>query len=176
MEEKKKSNLIGKILKSIIILILIVILILAGTVLYKANKYPDKVPDIFGVKPFIVSSGSMETSIYTGDLVLVKIVDPNTLKPNDIIAFRNEENTVTTHRIIEVVNENGEVKFKTKGDNNNSEDSSLVDNEKIEGIYFKRFPRCWQFFIVFTTANGVDSHHINYISNWLNMDLYTRQN
>ena len=44
----------------------------------------------------IVLSGSMETAIYTGDLVFVKVVDTDTLKTGDIIAFRNEADTVTT--------------------------------------------------------------------------------
>lgn len=86
----------------------------------------------------IVLSGSMETSIYTGDLVFVKMVDTDTLKENDIIAFRNEENKVTTHRIKEIIEEDGETLYRTKGDNNSSEDANLVKTSDVEGIYFCR--------------------------------------
>lgn len=136
-EEKKKIG-IGKIIKILFFLIAIPLLIMSGIIMYKANKYPDKVPDIFGIKPMIVLSGSMESSIYTGDLVLIKNIDTGSLKENDIIAFRNEEDKVTTHRIIEILTQNGETLYRTKGDNNSAEDANLVKQADIEGIYFAR--------------------------------------
>ncbi len=112
--EKKGNGIVGKVFKIIFFTIAFIVLVIAGTILYKANRYPDKIPDIFGYKPMIVLSGSMETSIHTGDLVFVKMVDPKILKENDVIAFRNEENTVTTHRIVEIVNENRNTKIQNK--------------------------------------------------------------
>ncbi len=137
-EKTKKSNIIGnigKIIKAIFLIVAILLLTMAATIMYKANKYPDKIPDVLGYKPMIVLSGSMESSIKTGDLVIVKMVDENVLKVNDIIAFRNETNTVTTHRIVEIVEEDGETCFRTKGDNNNIEDANLVKPSAVEGVY-----------------------------------------
>lgn len=139
-KQKQKGKSIGKIIKAIFFVVAIFLLVIAGTIMYKANKYPNKIPDVFGYKPMIVLSGSMETSIYTGDLVFVKIIDTDLLKENDIIAFRNEANKVTTHRIIEIVEENGETYFRTKGDNNNTEDANLVKMTDVEGIYVSRIP------------------------------------
>ncbi len=130
--KKEKNSKIGIIIRVIFFIIAIVILLISATVLFKANKYPDKVPDVLGYKPMIVLSGSMETSIHTGDLVFVKIVDTTTLKEGDVIAFRNEEDTVTTHRIVEIVYENGKQYFRTKGDANNTEDLNLVEMESEE--------------------------------------------
>jgi len=135
VEYKSLTKIIGKIVKILFFIIAIPILILSLIIMIKARIYPDKVPDVLGYKPMIVLSGSMETSIYTGDLVFVKIVDTNTLKENDIIAFRNETNTVTTHRIVELVKENGNTLFRTKGDNNNAEDAKLVQANEVEGVY-----------------------------------------
>lgn len=136
MNNKEKSKVtISGIIKAIFFTICIILLILGMSIIYKANKYPDKVPDIFGIKPFIVLSGSMETEIYTGDLAFVKIIDTNEIKEKDIIAFRNDENTVTTHRVVGIIKENGNTYFKTKGDANNVEDASLVNSEAVEGIY-----------------------------------------
>ena len=137
-EKKKNKGVIGKIVKIIFFIIAFFILLIAGIILYKANKYPDKVPDVLGIKPMIVLSGSMETDIHKGDLVFVKMTDPKKLKVNDVIAFRNEEDSVTTHRIIEIVMENGVRKFKTKGDANNSSDNNLVAMEDVEGVYFAK--------------------------------------
>lgn len=135
VEDKALTKTIGRIVKILFFIIATPILILSLIIMIKARIYPDKVPDVFGYKPMIVLSGSMETSIYTGDLVFVKMVDTNILKEDDIIAFRNETNTVTTHRIVELVNENGNTLFRTKGDNNNTEDAKLVLANEVEGVY-----------------------------------------
>lgn len=141
MRNKEKNVNIFGIIKIIFLVIAVLLLIIGVSIIYKANKYPDKVPDIFGIKPFIVLSGSMETEIYTGDLVFVKEIDASTIKEKDIIAFRNDENTVTTHRVIEIVKQNGQTLFRTKGDANNSEDDSLVSFDKVEGIYVSKISK-----------------------------------
>jgi len=152
--EKKKISA-GKIFKIIFFVIAIPLLIMACIIMYKANRYPDKIPDVFGIKPMIVLSGSMETSIYTGDLVFVKMVDPQTLKESDVIAFRNEEDKVTTHRIIEIVKENGQTLFRTKGDNNSVEDANLVKTEDVEGVYFSRVAKVGNFLMFMQQPIGL---------------------
>ena len=124
-----------KIIGYIFISILVVILIFDAIILAKSKMFPDKVPGIFGYKPFIVMSGSMKSKIEVGDIVVVKEVDVETLKKDDIIAFSNSEKLVTTHRIINVINENGKLCFETKGDSNNVKDEGLVYPDNVEGIY-----------------------------------------
>ena len=115
-----------KILKWIIILFLLVIFAINIVIIIKANLKPNSVPSIFGYKPFIVLSGSMEDKINVGDLVFVKDIDTNTLKVNDIIAFRDSSDLVTTHRIVNtVVKENGTC-YVTKEDNNNTTDDEII--------------------------------------------------
>ncbi len=152
---EKRSGIIGKIFKILFFSIAIIILLIAGMILYKANTNPDKIPDVFGYKPMIVLSGSMETSIHTGDLVFVKIVDTTTLKKDDVIAFRNEQDTVTTHRIAEIVYENGNQYFKTKGDANNSEDANLVAMEDVEGIYVGKIAGLGKFLMFMQKPMGL---------------------
>ena len=117
------------------LLILLVLAVSIVTILIKAVIYPDKIPDFLGYKPMIVMSGSMEKELYKGDLAIVKIVDVDSLKENDIIAFRNSDNTVTTHRIIKINNSNEKISFVTKGDNNNSRDENVVKSSSVEGVY-----------------------------------------
>lgn len=130
MKNKVVSTL-GWIMISILILIVIVI----GGVFIQTKVNPDKVPTIFGYKPFIVLSGSMETEIYKGDLVIVKNISPSSLKENDIITFKDKEGYVVTHRIVKINKNNHQYQFITKGDNNNTNDSGYVQEEDIEGIY-----------------------------------------
>lgn len=123
-----------KAITVICIILMIPILFVNGVILINSIVNPDKIPSFFGWKPFIVLSGSMETEIYAGDLVIVKDVETDNLKVNDIIAFRSDD-IVVTHRIMEILNEDGTVKYITKGDNNNTKDTGYVKPENIEGVY-----------------------------------------
>ena len=119
-------------------MILIPTLLINIYIIYQAKTNPDEVPNIMGYKPFMVLSGSMESKIHKGDLIFVKTIDPIELDKEDIIAFEDAEGTVTTHRIIDIVNKDGTTYFITKGDNNTSQDQNLVEYEDIEGIYVGR--------------------------------------
>ena len=123
-----------KTISIICIIILLPVLFVNGVILINSWVHPDKIPSFFGWKPFIVLSGSMETEIYSGDLVVVKEVDPGILKVGDVIAFKSGD-IVITHRIAEVENDNGTIKYVTKGDNNNTEDRDRVLQSDVEGLY-----------------------------------------
>lgn len=124
-----------KYLTIIICCVLSILLIFNISIIIQAKINKDKVPNIFGYKPFMVLSGSMESQIHKGDLIIVKTINPELLKENDIIAFRDQQNTVTTHRIIDIVSKDGVTYFVTKGDNNDSQDQNLVEFTDVEGIY-----------------------------------------
>lgn len=140
MKEKKWYQKVSNWLFILVLIIFLPVLAINLYITIQANTNQDKVPDVFGYKPFIVLSGSMETKIHVGDLIMTKIVEPETLNKDDVIAFRDAENTVTTHRIIDIVEKNGETYFVTKGDNNDSQDQNLVEYKDVEGIYLFRIP------------------------------------
>lgn len=77
----------------------------------------------------------MESQINVGDLVFVKEIDANELEINDIIAFKDKDNLVTTHRIIQILKGKNDICFETKGDNNNTKDQEVVCSRSIEGKY-----------------------------------------
>ena len=129
-----------KILYYIVFLVIVLpFLIFNLTLIIKSKLYPDKIADFMGYKPFIVMSGSMETTINIGDLVIVKKVNSNSIHTGDIIAFKNG-NIVISHRVKEVINDSGTYKFKTKGDNNNVADDFIVSSDAIEGIFVNKIP------------------------------------
>ena len=88
----------------------------------------------------MVLSGSMESNIHKGDLIITKETNPASLKIDDIIAFKDAAGTITTHRIIDIIEDSGETYFITKGDNNSTQDQNLVALEDVEGIYVGRIP------------------------------------
>ena len=113
---KEKNGLLQKIVGAVGIALCVVfvpLLLINVTLIVKSYTSPDKVPDFFGYKPFIVLSGSMEPSIMTGDMVFVKETDPDSLKVGDVIAYKSGS-AVVTHRIVEVKSENGETRYVTQ--------------------------------------------------------------
>ncbi len=139
-EDKKWYQSFGNWLIIVGCVILIPILAINLWIIVQSKSNNEKVPSVFGYKPFIVLSGSMESDIRKGDLIITKETDPSSLKTNDIIAFRDAEKTITTHRIIEIVTNDGKNYFITKGDNNSTQDLNLVALEDVEGIYVTRIP------------------------------------
>lgn len=88
------------------------------------------IPAIFGIKPFIVLSGSMEDEIKTGSVAYVNThVDVQNIKAGDIIAFGVGSRQVT-HRVVAV---NDDDTFTTKGDANDVEDLAPVKFEDYKG-------------------------------------------
>lgn len=91
---------------------------------------------LFGLAPYTVLSGSMEPTYHVGSLIYVTEVDPQELEVGDPLTYVIDGGTVVTHRIIEkhVDPDNpADIRFKTKGDNNNIEDGELVRAENILG-------------------------------------------
>ena len=91
---------------------------------------------LIGLQVFTVLSGSMEPTYHVGSLIYVKDVDPFELESGDVITFMLDENTVATHRIVEVVPDEEDasvVRFRTKGDANESVDGSLVHYKNVIG-------------------------------------------
>ncbi len=121
-------------------IILIPIIIMNLSIMFQAKANTNKVPSVFGIKPFMVLSGSMEAEIKKGDLIITKEINPEELEIGKVIAFRDAAGTVTTHRIIDIVEKDGESFFITKGDNNSTQDRNLVSLKDVEGIYLFRIP------------------------------------
>ena len=119
----------------VVLTVLVLLVVICAAVFIQTKVNPDKIPSIFGYKPFVVLSGSMETEIFKGDLAVTREVDAESLQKNDIVAFRDAENHVVTHRVVDIIDVNGEKKLVTKGDNNNSNDSDTVRMKDVEGKY-----------------------------------------
>jgi signal peptidase len=147
-------KIVKKILTTIILIILLCILFVSGVIIVNSYVHPNEVPSFFGWKPFIVLSGSMEKEILTGDMVIVKEVDTSTLKEGDIIAFKSDD-IVITHRILRIENVDGEVRYITKGDNNNTEDTSYVLPKNVEGLYKFRIGRLGNLAMFMQTPTGM---------------------
>lgn len=91
---------------------------------------------LLGFHVFTVLSGSMEPTIHTGSLVYVKEVDPEDLRAGDVITYMLNEDTISTHRIVDVIPDESDpdvIRFKTKGDANAAEDGTPVHCQNVIG-------------------------------------------
>ena len=115
---------------------------------------------IFGFKAFIVLSDSMSaTDFDAGDLVLVKEVDPSTLKEGDVISYQstNTENygEVVTHKIRELTTDaEGHPGFITYGTTTDTNDEAIVTYSFVLGKYQTKLPGVGQFFQFLKTPPG----------------------
>ena len=101
---------------------------------------PNKTPSFFGIKTYVIISGSMEPNINIGDMVITKS-NEDELEVGDIISYRKGQ-SVITHRISQILeDENGEKTYRTKGDNNNAEDGEEIYLKDIEGKVIKVIPK-----------------------------------
>ena len=91
---------------------------------------------LIGLNVYVVLSGSMEPTYHVGSLIYVKDVDYKELKAGDPITYMLNENTVVTHRIIEVLvdeNDPDTIRYFTKGDANDIPDGTSVHYKNIIG-------------------------------------------
>lgn len=132
IKRKEKNAKRKKIVVTIVYILLLPLLIYNVTLIFKSIINPNKTPDFFGYKTYVIVSGSMEPNLKIGDIVVVKKVNENELNVGDIISFRQGQNVVT-HRISQIKYEYGEKIYITRGDNNNTEDNGSIDYSYIEG-------------------------------------------
>lgn len=130
-----KGGVISALIMGILTVILLPVLIINVTLIIKGSQGGVAPPDVFGIAPLAVTTGSMEgdnkDSFSEGSLIFISILsdeDKQTLEVGQIVTYYDEEAdgslSYTTHRIVEVVkNSAGEItSVVTRGDANNVSD------------------------------------------------------
>ena len=101
--------------------------------------------DLFSA--YTIVSPSMFPAINVLDVVVnMRVNSPEDLKKGDIITFNSTDyrysGVLVTHRIIDIEKTtSGEYLFTTKGDNNNTQDSSRISFDEIYGRVLFRIPK-----------------------------------
>lgn len=100
------KNIINRILYILILLYLIIF-----------------IPTLFGFKPLVIISGSMEPILKVGGILYYENYNINDFKKNDILVYKSK-NHIISHRIVDMTNKG----FITKGDANKNIDSKIINN------------------------------------------------
>lgn len=152
---KKAFSIAGKVLTILIAVFSVSIMIFT---IVSVNTI-GKDAALFGYKPYIVTSNSMQDTFQAGDLTVSKQVeDPAALEPGDIITFRSIDpvnyGQVVTHKIKSVTTYEGEPAFVTYGTTTGVEDSYPVPFSQVLGQYQFRLPGMGNFFYFLKSTAG----------------------
>ena len=122
----------------IVVLVLLSIIISISSITAKANN---GVPDLFGYTPFSVQTDSMKPTLSKGDYIFVEKCDTETLQVGDVITYFTMiqgNRAINTHRIVDVMENNGMLFYQTQGDNtetNPEPDELLLAPGDVIGLY-----------------------------------------
>lgn len=86
---------------------------------------------------YVVLSDSMSPSIDAGAVVYVAEVSPQDIETGDVVTYLDSEGGETrrvTHRVVEVVERDGQRRFRTQGDANEEPDPGLVRPSDVTGV------------------------------------------
>lgn len=86
------------------------------------------VPTLWGQKPLVVISGSMEPTLKVGGILYYEKINIDELDEGDILVYQANDHIIS-HRIVDII----ENDFITKGDKNNSVDNYLVSSNQVLG-------------------------------------------
>lgn len=117
---KKFSKILGKIFSYSIIALSVYMLL--GVAIQKDEFY------VFGYRPVLVLSGSMEPYMETNSVAIVK--KTKDIQEGDVVMFRIDEDTRVCHRAVDI---DAKGNITTKGDNNEVADFDKVTKNMIEG-------------------------------------------
>lgn len=117
-------------LKNIIIVVLVVGLLEVSYSKFIKKEYPVK---LFGISFLIVTSGSMEPEINTGEFIIIS--EKENYEIGDIVTFIDNDDFLITHRIVNI----HEDIMETKGDANNLfDEETTISNVKGKVIFHSK--------------------------------------
>jgi signal peptidase len=142
---KKVLGIAANVLTGLIVVVAMVIAI--STIMSKDKKYVN----LMGFSYLSVASDSMEgnnkDSFNYGDVIMIRILNDSqkdSLKVGQVITFIDPLiqidgiSQLNTHRIVEVVEQNGIIHYRTKGDHNPTNDPVLRPATDVVGVYISK--------------------------------------
>lgn len=122
----------------VVMCVILIPILIVNCVLIVRSYTSDEVPSVGGYMPQIVLTDSMYPVIQSGDLIIYHTAEPEDVQVGDVISFfdpAGNGTTIVTHRVREITELNGDIAWRTKGDNNNADDLLLVPESKLVAVY-----------------------------------------
>ena len=158
VETTSLKDKIMTVIGTVLCVVLLPILAINVTLIIKSYTNADEVPSVGGYLPLIVLTDSMYPYIESGDLIICHTIEGDDVKVGDVISYFDPEGngtSIVTHRVMEITEQDGSLAFKTKGDANNVEDSLLVPEKSLVGIYQSRIAGAGNVAMFMQTSTGL---------------------
>jgi len=133
----KKSSIVLRIISTV--LVVAALIIMSGTIMLISNQ--------FRYGAYVVATGSMTGELNKGDIALYERYDGELISEGQVIAFERD-GRITIHRVVKIEIINGEARYFTKGDANDTIDTGFVTRSEIVGLVEQRlqylgYPTLW---------------------------------
>jgi signal peptidase I len=126
-------------------------------------------PGVMGTKTFpiaIIEGNSMYPNLQNGDLVIFRSVSPQSVTNGSIIVFVQGQTgismldslirPVVVHRVKDIIVQyDGVINFRTKGDNNQDTDPELVRDSQVLGAPIQIVPKVGLLFLFLRSSQGM---------------------
>ena len=154
--EKEKKKKRQDIINNVVTGILLILIILCAYFFYQKFIQKENPINLFGYRAFVILTGSMEPELNPGDLVFTRKPSEKDLIVGNVITFREAPGSAvtTTHRITDIVVQDGKTYYQTKGDNNSSDDASLVPAENVIGTMSFKISKAGKIVLGITSSGG----------------------
>ena len=95
----------------------------------------------------VIATESMTGTVNKGDAIIYESYDDQKIKLGQVLVF-DKEGTQTVHRVVEIQDLNGQIRYITEGDANGERDKDYITNENIYGLVKLRvkcigYPTLW---------------------------------
>lgn len=105
------------------------------------QKFVFKENGILGYRTFVIVTSSMRPSLDVGDVILVKKIDTDKIKINDIITYEGMESDfkdkIITHKVKNIILEDSKKIFYTKGITNSAIDPAVYEEQIYGKVIYK---------------------------------------
>lgn len=125
-KQKKKAHT-GRTIGTVVFYVFLALMIIGALFIRVSGDGAPR--SLGGYTGMIVLSGSMQSEIPEGSLVITKSVDPDSLQVGDDITYLVNSTTTVTHRIVSIeenYEETGQRAFQTQGIMNEKPDAVMV--------------------------------------------------
>lgn len=136
---EKISKIFKRISSAILPIFITAMVLAAGYFMYCSMN--SKVAFVGKYATVRIITPSMEPTIPTGTYIIVEKIGPDSVNEGDVILFYSRDiaiyGKINTHRVVEIVEDNGKRQFITRGDNNPVKDAYPVHEEDVIGRYVR---------------------------------------
>ncbi len=124
------------------VLVVLVLIVSILVVMLSLTSKSSGVSHLFGIAPLSVQTDSMNSddAFYEGDLIFSRVTnDPSyEYKEGDVVTFPikiGDKNALNTHRIVDVIEDDGITYYQTQGDNESQPDEEYQTSSTILAIW-----------------------------------------